>query len=127
MAGQTKGKIHNIDFPCGYNDLWCCYFTRISSLQILLSSAKLFFHRSVGASSIWNQILRFSKDMKVLLADQVYIVNVLGKFSALSLEKILHKSNTSDFFFYCSISIRVLCVYIIHSSLWLLDSSHVRE
>ncbi|GKU94972.1 hypothetical protein SLEP1_g8393 [Rubroshorea leprosula] len=34
--------------------------------------------KSVGASSIWNQISRFSKDVQVLLADQVYVVNVLG-------------------------------------------------
>lgn len=27
---------------------------------------------------VWNEVARFSKDMKALLVDQVFVVNVLG-------------------------------------------------
>lgn len=37
--------------------------------------------KSAGASNIWNQTSLFAKDMKVLLADKVYVVNVLGYIS----------------------------------------------
>ncbi|KAK3411885.1 hypothetical protein EUGRSUZ_I00633 [Eucalyptus grandis] len=34
--------------------------------------------RSGCLSTIWNEVARFSKDMKALLVDQVFVVNVLG-------------------------------------------------
>ncbi|KAK1323572.1 hypothetical protein QJS10_CPA02g00009 [Acorus calamus] len=34
--------------------------------------------RSKAARNIWNQLARFWKDMKVLLLDKIYVVNVLG-------------------------------------------------
>lgn len=48
-------------------------------LLYLIVSSPLYF-RSRGAFNILNHLSRFSKDVKVLLLDKVYVVNVLGTF-----------------------------------------------
>lgn len=41
--------------------------------------ADLFLCRRSGClSTVWNEVARFSKDMKALLVDRVFVVNVLG-------------------------------------------------
>lgn len=40
----------------------------------------LFYGRVKVATKIWNQFAKFLKDMKVLLLEKVYVINVLGIF-----------------------------------------------
>ncbi len=58
-------------------------------LLYLIVSSSLYF-RSEGAFRILNRFSRFSEDMKVLLLDKVYVVNVLGTFSTLLCTQFLH-------------------------------------
>ena len=51
------------------------YFILFRILIVPLS-----FGRSVGTHNILNQFSRFAKDMKVLLVDKVYVINVCGIF-----------------------------------------------
>lgn len=44
----------------------------------------LFYGRLKVGTKIMNQISRFMKDMKVLLVDKVYVVNVLGTYLSFS-------------------------------------------
>ncbi|KAF8406150.1 hypothetical protein HHK36_008230 [Tetracentron sinense] len=48
------------------------------SIELILFLPSFVYGRSNGAFNILNQFSRFLKDMKVLLIDKVYVVNVLG-------------------------------------------------
>lgn len=61
---------------------WRLSFCEIPLLWVRLSLLLLYF-RSRGAFKILDQFSRFSREMKVLLLDKVYVVNVLGTLSIL--------------------------------------------
>ncbi|KAJ7943814.1 Major facilitator superfamily [Quillaja saponaria] len=56
-------------------------FDRLGGNEGLNSQAYVRALKPMGVSNILNQFIRFSEDMKVLLLDQVYVVNVLGYIS----------------------------------------------
>lgn len=60
-------------------------FCKVSSIFEYASNfyRTFFYRRSTISSNNVNQFSRFFKDMKVLLCDKVYVVNVLGIFLTL--------------------------------------------